>query len=363
MALQDQGSTRAVRAGSAEQPFTGPLARLDRLARVAPGTVVVVQRLGRPPAVRRPGELLIPPLMPFGAELTALPVGTGVVALQVGVADLLTLDGRSVPAVRLRLPVQVDEADGYARLARLAVDRGPDLGGYLMEQVQAAVERHVRAAFRMNGLSDLRRLGVEQVLSARWLPHEFAGGVLLRRGLAVTAVDWPQPEPPPAAVRPAAAVPEPALDLTLESRLRRVWQRHTGSRPVGIAAAQAGGRAAVVAVAAGAPGAYEVSRVREVLGELLADRQLSLVVLTVAEVADYASLVTAWVGRLTGGTAVRVQVEPLGETDRLRVWLDWLPGEPAASTARRLVSDSAEVEALRRLLPHRRVEMINRQRR
>src|SRR5690606_24955664 len=56
--------------------FTAERRPLDRLARVRPGTVVIIFDGQRPPRVRVPGEVLIPSWWPFLPSIEVLPVTT-----------------------------------------------------------------------------------------------------------------------------------------------------------------------------------------------------------------------------------------------------------------------------------------------
>ncbi len=373
-----------------DQPFTGRPRRLEQVLRVQPDTVVLVLGDDRP-TVRRPGETLLPGLNPFRAAPVLLPVCTAVIPLRVAVDDLVTFDGERVERVTLRVPVQLAEADGFAVAAELAARYGPSFGRYVMTELQAGVEAGVRGALRMHTRPELRRGGLAVVLDDRWVPRHFLGGAVVRRGLTVTDVRWspapasasaaaptagpaagaapgpsvvpPEPhrDPPRSGPRPApplAAVlgePRPAgLELSVDARLRRIWARGSTVAVTGIAGARVGREATVVAVGAEPVSAYTTSRLQEAYADLYGDRGL---VLVVSSARDYAALVADWLAQVDHGHVRVLGADTLKGGDLLRVRLDGPLAQPSLARRGRPSAEGSELEALRRLLPHRLVEL------
>ncbi len=363
---------------SVEQPFTGQTRELNRLVRVQPGTVLVVFPPGERPKVRHPGETVLPTWNPFQYASLALPVTTGLVPLTMVVSDLTTLDNQSIERVTLKVTVQLLDAGDFAAVADLAAEFGDTFGVYLMQELQAKIESTVRGAFRMNRLADLRRHTVAAVLEERWVPTSFANGTLVRRGLTVVDVAWPasaaesarsesnEPsttrrqssagravQPGPAASRPAA--PETQLELSLDARLRRVWWSGSMVPVIGIAGAVVGAEATVVAVCGGPPGDYDLPRLQGAFSELYGQRTTCLVV---SDAEDYESLVTSWLDQVDDDNVNLRSVESLRDGDLLRITLDRPLASPEQAHPGRPSLNGSEVEALRRLLPHRHIEFV-----
>lgn len=163
--------------------LVGALVPVTRLVTVTRGTVAVVLGPHGDAVVRRPGELLVPRLLPrLGAPAVyALPVSTEPVHLDVPLAGLVSFDGYPVDAVTLRLELQLDPADDYAALATLVAEHGAGVEAVLLDPVPRACMTAAQAAVALNRLVHLQRLGMRQVLDERWLPSTFSGGLLLRR--------------------------------------------------------------------------------------------------------------------------------------------------------------------------------------
>jgi hypothetical protein len=360
-----------------DQPFTGQTRELNRLVRVQPGTVLVVFPPGERPKVRHPGETVLPTWNPFQYASLALPVTTGVVPLTMVVSDLTTLDNHPIEQVTLKVTVQLADAEDFAAVADLAAEFGDTFGGYLMQQLQSKIESSVRGAFRMNRLADLRRHTVAAVLEERWVPLAFANGTLVRRGLTVEDVAWPvpaAPAPAPAAAtspsdrgthpdrpgqpRPAPSVPAAAgsqLELSLDARLRRVWRSGSMVPLLGIAGAVVGAEATVVAVCSEPPGDYDLPRLQGAFSELYGERTTCLVV---SDADDYESLVSSWLDQVDDDHVNLRAVESLRDGDLLRITLDSPLASPEQAHPGRPSLNGSEVEALRRLLPHRHIEFI-----
>lgn len=360
-----------------DQPFTGQTRELNRLVRVQPGTVLVVFPPGERPKVRHPGETVLPTWNPFQYASLALPVTTGVVPLTMTVSDLTTLDNVAVEHVTLRILVQLADAENFNAVADLAAEFGDTFGAYLMQELQSKIESSVRGAFRMNRLSDLRRHTVAAVLEDRWIPLSFASGTLVRRGLTVTEVAWPTGlDPAPAPLRPATADPAPRtpdrasdlpattpspvaptgqLELSLDARLRRVWWSGSMAPLLGIAGAVVGSDATVVVVCSQRPGEHEMVRLRGAFAELYGERTTCLVV---SDAGDYESLIAAWLEQVDDDNVMLRSVESLRDGDLLRITLDRPLASPEQAHFGRPSLSGSEVEALRRLLPHRHIEFV-----
>jgi hypothetical protein len=363
-----------------DQPFTGQTRELNRLVRVQPGTVLVVFPPGERPKVRHPGETVLPTWNPFQYASLALPVTTGVVPLTMTVSDLTTLDNQPVEQVTLKILVQLTDAEDFAAVADLAAEFGDTFGAYLMQELQSKIESSVRGAFRMNRLADLRRHTVAAVLQDRWIPLSFANGTLVRRGLTVTDVGWPAlaempavasraampargPDRPgqarPLPLQPSAAPVSPStgqLELSLDARLRRVWWSGSMAPLVGIAGAVVNSDATVVAVCSQRPEDHEMVRLRGAFGELYGERTICLVV---SDAGDYESLVASWLEQVDDDNVVLRSVESLRDGDLLRITLDRPLASPEQAYFGRPSQNGSEVEALRRLLPHRHIEFVS----
>jgi hypothetical protein len=357
--------------------LTGDPHPLDRLVNVQPNTVVVVFEQDSVPRLKFPGEYLTPGLLPSLRPVQVLAVNTAPVELDVTVDHLITLDGHEIERCVVRVTVQLTDRDRYASVAGLAAEYGTELEAYLLQRVETEVAMEMHAAVKMNRLADLRRQTVQQVVAERWMPRSFAGGGLMRRDFAVIDVNWPKDSAisvptarssapklgqaaeafKPAAVAPIAP-PAPgsfAAELTIDARLRRIWRRYAEPELRGIASAKVGNSATVIAVVDREPGAYEGSRVREALGVSLEDRSLHFV----AAVADsYEDLVRAWFKQVDGSPGRLLSVRSVEDDSVLRIGVDHAL-RSAEERARGLsVGTHSDREALRRLVPHERVEFV-----
>ncbi|HEX5907225.1 MAG TPA: hypothetical protein VFY56_09430 [Propionibacteriaceae bacterium] len=355
--------------------LTGDPHPLDRLVSVQPNTVVVIFEQDSIPRLKFPGEYLTPGLLPSLRPVQVLAVNTAPVELDVTVDHLITLDGHEIERCLVRVTVQLTDRDNYASIAGLAAEYGTELEAHLLQRVETEVAMELHAAVKMNRLAELRRQTVQQVMADRWLPRSFAGGALTRRNFAVIEVSWPkdsaipvqssQSSPPKvdetdAVFKPAPVVPIAptapasfATELTMDARLRRIWRRYAEPELRGIAGAKVGNSATVVAVVDREPGAYEGSRVREALGLALEDRNLHFV----AAVADsYEDLVRAWFKQVDGSPGRLTSVRSMDDDSILRIGVDHAL-RSAEERARGLsVGTQSDREALRRLVPHERVE-------
>ncbi|HJV12972.1 MAG TPA: hypothetical protein VJ625_03690 [Propionibacteriaceae bacterium] len=356
--------------------LTGEPHPLDRMVTVQPNTVVVLFEQDSLPRLKFPGEYLTPGLLPSLRPVQVLAVNTGPVDLDVTVDHLVTMDGHDIEKCTVRVTVQLTDRDGYASVASLAAEYGTELEAYLLQRVESDVVTGMHAAVKMNRLADLRRPTVQQELAERWLPRSFAGGALVRRDFDVHEITWPKDgpisvplpqtksakvEPPSSAARPAlvpiartAATPQ-VMELSMDARLRRIWRRYAEPELRGIAGVKIGNAATVIAVVDREPGAYEGSRVREAFGNYYEDRNLHFV----AAVADsYEDLVRAWFKQVDGSPGRLISVRSFDDDSMLRIGVDQAL-RSAEERARGLsVGSQPDREALRRLVPHERVDFV-----
>ena len=356
--------------------LTGEPHPLDRMVTVQPNTVVVLFEQDSVPRLKFPGEYLTPGLLPSLRPVQVLAVNTAPVELDVTVDHLVTMDGHDIEKCTVRVTVQLSDRDQYASVTGLAAEFGTELEAYLLQRVETDVATGMHAAVKMNRLSDLRRPTVQQELAERWLPRTFAGGTLVRRDFDVREITWPKGgpisvplpqtkspkmEPTNPAARPAPLpIPRTAskpqvMELSMDARLRRIWRRYAEPEVRGIAGVKVGNAATVIAVVDREPGAYEGSRVREALGTHYEDRNLHFV----AAVADsYEDLVRAWFKQVDGSPGRLISVQSFDNDSMLRIGVDQAL-RSAEERARGLsVGTQPDREALRRLVPHERVEFV-----
>jgi hypothetical protein len=356
--------------------LTGEPHPLDRMVTVQPNTVVVLFEQDNVPRLKFPGEYLTPGLLPSLRPVQVLAVNTAPVDLDVTVDHLVTMDGHDIQKCTVRVTVQLTDRDRYAAVAGLAAEFGTELEAYLLQRVESDVAMGMHAAVKMNRLADLRRPTVQQELAERWLPMSFAGGTLVRRDFDVREITWPKDGPisvpipqtksprveqPGSAARPApipiarAAATPHVMELSMDSRLKRLWQRYAEPEVRGIAGAKIGNAATVIAVVDREPGAYEGSRLRELFGNYYEDHNLHFV----AAVADsYEDLVRAWFKQVDGSPGRLISVRSFDDDSLLRIGVDQAL-RSAEERARGLsVGSQPDREALRRLVPHERVEFV-----
>jgi len=356
--------------------LTGEPHPLDRMVTVQPNTIAVIFEQDSVPRLKFPGEYLTPGLLPSLRPVRVLAVNTGPVELDVTVDHLVTMDGHDIERCTARVTVQLSDRDDYAPVTGLAAEYGTELEAHLLQRVETDVAMGMHAAVKMNRLADLRRPTVQHELAERWLPRSFAGGALVRRDFVVREILWPKDGPisvpipqtrSPKVVPISSAVkPPPApitrttsasgvLELTMDARLRRIWRRYAEPELRGIAGAKISNAATVIAVVDREPGAYEGSRLRETFGVYFEDRNLHFV----AAVADsYEDLVRAWFKQVDGSPGRLMSVRSLDDDSILRIGVDQAL-RSAEERARGLsVGTQSDREALRRLVPHERVEFV-----
>jgi hypothetical protein len=352
---------------------------LERMVSVRPNSLALVLTADRPPQPKLTGELLRPNMVPQLRPVRVVVVNTAVTHLDVTVKDLVSLDGYPLDHVKIRLAVQLSDADQYSTLIGLVTDHAADLDSHLLQLVQQEVTASLQGAVRMNRLADLDRETLQRVLEDRWLPRGLGGGALVRRGFTVLESVSPQaadrslpagpgqvrpsgapPEQPSPFSRPArtpalALVPRPRLNLTMDARLRRVWRDHADQELLGIAGAKEIDGATVIAVPSRHPGAYESSRLEEAFKQYYADGRVR-VVSAVAE--SYDDVVRAWFSQVDSsrGRLISIQSTDDDAALRIRVGRDQLVRGGAEDDVS--VGRHADREALRALLPHERVEFV-----
>jgi hypothetical protein len=356
--------------------LTGEPRPLDRMVTVQANTIAVVFEQDSVPRLKFPGEYLTPGLLPSLRPVRVLAVNTAPVELDVTVDHLVTMDGHDIERCTVRVTVQLSDRDQYGPVTGLAAEHGTELEAHLLQRVETDVAAGMHAAVKMNRLADLRRPTVQQELAERWLPRSFAGGALVRRDFDVREIIWPKDgpisvpipqtrspkvvpissavRPTPTPIAPTASVPE-VLELTMDASLRRIWRRYAEPELRAIAAAKVGNAATVIAVVDRGPGAYEGSRLREAFGVYFEDRNLHFV----AAVADsYEDLVRAWFKQVDGSPGRLLSVRSINNDSVLRIGVDQAL-RSAEERARGLsVGSQSDREALRRLVPHERVEFV-----
>ena len=124
---------------------------------------------------------------------------------------------------------------------------------------------------------------------------------------------------------------------------------------LGIAGAVVGAEATVVAVCSEPPGDYDLPRLQGAFSELYGERTTCLVV---SDADDYESLVFSWLDQVDDDNVNLRAVESLRDGDLLRITLDSPLASPEQAHPGRPSLNGSEVEALRRLLPHRHIEFI-----
>lgn len=170
--------------------FTGERRSLDRLARVRPGTVVIMFDGRRPPRVRLPGEMLIPSWWPFMGGIEVLPVTTDTVEAEITVDDVITADGEQIHRLELLVLLRLLDDESYTGLQHLAEHYGGELGLFLARGVQTELEMAVRTALRMNDFADIRRQSLLKVLREAWLPYNVVDDLVEVQGLSIHRVEW-----------------------------------------------------------------------------------------------------------------------------------------------------------------------------
>lgn len=340
---------------ASDQPFTGVLRPLNRIGTVQADTVVALMPPRKPIELRYPGDTLLPSWRPFRPPVQVLPVSTVRIPLRAVVSSLTTFDEHAVDEVTLRVSVQLPEANGFAVVLDLIEKHGPRFGTYLMDDLQSKIESAVRGAFRLNTLSVLRR-ALAGILEERWLPPTFADGALVRRSMSVAEVRWPAPGQSGHGSQPAPTAPEPTInqfELSMDARLRRLWIARTPVQLAGVAGAQVDGAATVVAACDAQPSVPEIESLREAFADLYGDPGL---VLVITGIRDYADIVRGWLGQVDDRHVRLLGVDVVRRSDTLRIHLGSALARPDSAARGRPSMSGSEAEALRRLLPHRRIE-------
>lgn len=357
--------------GSADQGLGHRLASepqlLDSLVVVRPNTVAVVVPSDQPPSVKRPGERLRPSPV-SGKRSYVVVVSTAVTRLDLTLDYLLVLDrDQPLEKVKVRVGVQVSDQTDYASLIKAELLNHTDLDAYLMGCVERELAKRIRDGMTVNWLADLQPVTLERVLAARWVPTVFADGVLVRKSFAVLEI-VAEPERAgralhavpsggtyaPGDSEPTMTLPPSDLDLTMDAGLRRRWSRHVDLPLAGIAGAKVDGRATVIAVSTGEPGAQEHTALRQAYRDYYSDRHVRLVT---AVGQTYEELVRAWFRQIDSWPRRLVAIDSDDEAV-LRIDIDQgrLSAEERADGVS--VGRESDREALERLLPHERIEFV-----
>jgi hypothetical protein len=350
---------------------------LERLVAVQPNTIAVVLASGQSPQIRRPGEQLRPSLLSGMKPTYVVVVSTAPTRLDLRLDHLHVLSSdEPIAQVVLRVGVQVTGLNDYADLLKAALVNYADLDAYLVECVKRELGEKTRRAMAVNTLPDLEPQTLERALLDYPIPAAFADGVLQRTSFAVLEVagrrSGPTPRPQHAAptqrpdhsddTAPTVILPKlSTLDLTMDAGLRRLWRQHAAQELLGIAGAQVGSRTTVLAVPVEEPAAYEEALLREAFSRHYEDRHLKLVS---AIATTYDGIVRAWfrevggwprrvvaITETDGDATLRVQIGAASLVDQGRI----TPEERRNGVR---VGEESDREALRRLLPYRRVQFV-----
>lgn len=378
--------------------FAGPMVPLRHVAAVRDQTVVLVFIPGEPIGLKEPGALLLPERNPFRSQMKVMAVNTAPVRLRLVVRDLHSADGRPLDRLECRVTVSLANGHGGSRLLQLAARHAPDLGAYLAETVRRGLETALRTAVRSTPAAELSRPDWAATLTERWLPRTFASETLVMLDFAADASGLPDREPagdtaatrPPPAVRPSARPwpPEPVdpgppgragrrpptgegprppapdhtaprsgpasgpLELTVDAQLRRIWQRRLGGEVRGLAGAKVGARATVIAVVDQDPPAYES---RQLWEDFCAAYRVSTLTVAVCTATGYPDLVHQWWAGLGFPPELGVAVRD-DFPDSLVIGLPEALDPDSGADRRWQGPDGSQAAALRRLLPHTRIE-------
>ena len=139
----------------------------------------------------------------------------------------------------------------------------------------------------------------------------------------------------------------------MDAKLRRLWLREGDADLRGIAGAKVDASATVIAVPGSPPGAYANHRLAELFGAHFDHRTVKVVS---AVATDYDELVRAWFSAVATGADRLVSVESTDGDGVLRITVDQLSASGNGAAPR--VGSQSDREALRQLLPHRKVEFV-----
>lgn len=184
--------------------FTGERRLLDRLARVRPGTVVILFDGRRPARIKLPGELLVPSWWPLLPALEVLPVTTDTIEAAITLDDVVTADGGMIHRMELQVLLRLLDDEEYHGLQQLAEHYGSELGLFLARGVQAELEVAVRTAMRMNDYAEIRRQSLLKVLREAWLPYNVVDDMVDVQGVTIRRVEWSAEQEPAQEAAPPA---------------------------------------------------------------------------------------------------------------------------------------------------------------
>ena len=343
---------------------------LERPVAVQPQTIAVVLPSGQTPQIKRPGEQLRPSLLSGKRPTYVVVVSTAPTRLDLRLDHLQVLSRREpIERVIVRVGVQIAGGDDYAGLLKAALLNYADLDAYLIECVKRELAEKARRAMTLNGLTDLEPRTMERALLDFPIPTSFAEGLLRRTSFTVLEVtERLGPSRPPlyavpseradrsADTEPTLILPQrPALDLTMDAGLRRLWRHYADQELLGIVGAKAGSRTTVLAVPVEKPGAYEQTRLREAFSRHYDDRHLRLVSATGT---TYDDIVRAWFLEVDGWPRRVLAVIETADDAALHVRIDQGRHTLDERRVELQIGEDADREALQRLLPHERVEFV-----
>lgn len=308
---------------------------LDQLVLVRPHTRAVTFEEGGPPKVFGPGDYLRPHLLHPVRTTSVLVVNTASVNLDVTVDRLLSYDRREVGPVTLRLAVQANDADDYAWLPAVAADHADGLEAHLLEATAADVIKATRSVVSAYSWRSLQDPDFAASVVRQWLPKSLAGGplswseVVVLSGLGGTS------------------------SLQRDTELQSVWDAEVGVPLRGIAAAQVATTCSLIAVPTLPLSLEQADRVQAVF-----DRHFDTEVDILAGPAGtYAELLRTWFVHVEGTAHRFANVEDDGpKVLRIKVHAEFV-----ASVDFDLgptIGTRSQRAALRRLVPHRRVEFV-----
>jgi hypothetical protein len=318
-----------------ELRLTGDLHRLDQLVTVRPHTVVVVFEPGASTRLAHPGDYLLPRLRRSAHPTMVLVVNTAPVELDVTVDRLRSFDRFDVGEVTLRLTVRLVDADDDS-LLRVVAGPGADLESYLLGEITSAVSGAARAVVGAYPAASLRDANFMSRLVSQWLPPNLAGGVLSWSEVAVVG-----------------GLGRHSFTLERDPELAALWDREVGVPLRGIAAAQVATTGTVIAVPT-----EPLSGERADRAQIAFSRHFRSGAEVLAPPATTCyELVQAWFTHVDGSARRLLSVE----ADDLEVLRIHVSRELMAAVDLEVglaIGSRSQRAALRRLVPHRRLEFV-----
>ena len=316
-----------------ELRLVSDLRRLDQLVTVRPHTVAVVFEPTRPPRLAHPGDYLLPRLRRAARPTHLLVVNTGAVELDVTVDRLRSFDRLDAGDVTLRLTVQLIGAD--ESLLGVAATLGADLESYLLAEVTAAVATATRAVVSAYQADSLRDPAFLSGLVSKWLPPSLAGGLLSWTEIAVVGGLGH------------------SFTLARDPELAAIWEREVGVPLRGIAAAQVATTGTVIAVPL-----EPLSDERAERAQIAFSRHFRSGAEVLAPPATNCDeLVHAWFTYVDGSTR-RMRGVQADDLEVLRICVGRELAANVDMEAGLAIGSRSQRAALRRLVPHRRLEFV-----